>query len=76
MYYYFNTICLHYYTYLIYLFFFELQQLKYYTQIFVRSTKGRNAQGRKISGIEAMPGEDKVSSCYFIVILVNLDYIF
>ena len=28
----------------------------------MRSTKGRNAQGRKISGIEAMPGEDKVSS--------------
>lgn len=37
------------------------QQLKYYTQIHVRSTRGKNAQGRKITGIEPMPGEDKVS---------------
>ncbi|XP_054721184.1 WD repeat-containing protein 44-like [Uloborus diversus] len=40
--------------------FYYTDQLKYYTQIFVRSTKGKNAQGRKISGIEAMPGEDKI----------------
>lgn len=35
-------------------------QLKYYTQINVRSTRGKNATGRKISGIEPMPGEDKI----------------
>ncbi|XP_035220979.1 WD repeat-containing protein 44-like, partial [Stegodyphus dumicola] len=40
--------------------FYYTDQLKYYTQIHVRSTKGKNAQGRKISGIEAMPGEDKI----------------
>lgn len=40
--------------------FYHTEQLKYFTQIFVRSTKGRNAQGRKISGIEAMLGEDKI----------------
>ncbi|XP_071033572.1 WD repeat-containing protein 44 isoform X2 [Parasteatoda tepidariorum] len=40
--------------------FYYTEQLKYYTQIHVRSTKGKNAQGRKISGIEAMPGEDKI----------------
>ena len=37
-----------------------LQQLKYFTQIHVRSTRGRNARGRKITGIECLPGEDKV----------------
>jgi len=26
----------------------------------VRSTRGRNAQGRKITGVEPFPGEDKV----------------
>jgi len=36
------------------------QQLKYHTQINVRSTRGRNARGRKISGVEPFPGEDKV----------------
>ncbi|XP_077515494.1 WD repeat-containing protein 44 isoform X2 [Amblyomma americanum] len=35
-------------------------ELKYYTQIHVRSTRGKNAQGRKITGIEPMPGEDKI----------------
>ncbi|GIY45200.1 hypothetical protein CDAR_218112 [Caerostris darwini] len=40
--------------------FYYTDQLKYYTQIHVRSTKGKNAQGRKISGIEEMPGEDKI----------------
>lgn len=40
--------------------FYNTEQLKYYTQLHVRSTRGKNAQGRKISGIEAMPGEDKI----------------
>ncbi|CAL1278155.1 unnamed protein product [Larinioides sclopetarius] len=40
--------------------FYYTDQLKYYTQIHVRSTKGKNSQGRKISGIEEMPGEDKI----------------
>ncbi|GFY47530.1 WD repeat-containing protein 44 [Trichonephila inaurata madagascariensis] len=40
--------------------FYYTDQLKYYTQIHVRSTKGRNSQGRKISGIEEVPGEDKI----------------
>ena len=39
---------------------FFLQQLKYYTQIHVRSTRGKNAKGSKITGIEPLPGEDKV----------------
>jgi hypothetical protein len=26
----------------------------------VRSTRGKNARGRKITGIEAMPGEEKI----------------
>ena len=40
--------------------FFMLQRLKYHTQVTVRSARGKNARGRKISGIEPMPGEDKV----------------
>lgn len=40
--------------------FYNTDQLKYHTQIHVRSTRGRNATGRKISGIEPMPGEDKI----------------
>ncbi|XP_061513303.1 uncharacterized protein LOC1272124 isoform X1 [Anopheles gambiae] len=40
--------------------FYNTDQLKYHTQIHVRSTRGRNAIGRKISGIEPMPGEDKI----------------
>lgn len=36
------------------------QNLKYHTCIHVRSTRGRNKTGRKISGIEPMPGEDKI----------------
>ena len=36
-----------------------LQQLKYYTQIHVRSTRGKNAKGSKITGVEPLPGEDK-----------------
>lgn len=40
--------------------FYNTEQLKYYTQIHVRSTRGKNARGRKITGIEPLPGEDKV----------------
>ena len=40
-----------------------LQHLKYYTQIHVRSTRGKNARGHKITGIEPLQGEDKVKSC-------------
>ncbi|KAK9720053.1 WD domain, G-beta repeat [Popillia japonica] len=40
--------------------FYNTDQLKYHTQIHVRSSRGRNATGRKISGIEPMPGEDKI----------------
>lgn len=40
--------------------FYNTDQLKYHTQIHVRSTRGRNKTGRKISGIEPMPGEDKI----------------
>ncbi|XP_059611675.1 WD repeat-containing protein 44 isoform X2 [Phlebotomus argentipes] len=40
--------------------FYTTDQMKYHTQIHVRSTRGRNAIGRKISGIEPMPGEDKI----------------
>jgi len=38
-----------------------LQHLKYYTQIHVRSTRGKNSRGKKITGIEPLPGEDKVA---------------
>lgn len=40
--------------------FYNTEQLKYHTQIHVRSTRGKNATGRKITGIEPMPGEDKI----------------
>jgi WD40 repeat protein len=44
--------------------FYETDGLKYNTQIHVRSTRGRNAKGKKITGIEAMPnqspGEEKL----------------
>ena len=36
--------------------FFETNGLKYNTQIHVRSTRGKNSKGEKITGIEAMPG--------------------
>ncbi|XP_046854421.1 WD repeat-containing protein 44-like isoform X2 [Xenia sp. Carnegie-2017] len=38
--------------------FYETEHLKYYTQWQIRSS--RKKQGRKISGIEPMPGEDKI----------------
>ena len=45
--------------------FYETEQLKYFTQINVRSTRGKNAKGRKITGIEPLPGEDKVIFFFF-----------
>ena len=41
--------------------FYSTDQLKYYTMIHVRSARGKNSQGRKVTGIEPMPGEDKVN---------------
>ncbi|ESO05179.1 hypothetical protein HELRODRAFT_111180 [Helobdella robusta] len=40
--------------------FYNSEQLKYFTQIHVRSTRGKNARGRKITGVEPFPGEDKI----------------
>uniref|UniRef100_A0A8C5URW4 WD repeat-containing protein 44 n=1 Tax=Microcebus murinus TaxID=30608 RepID=A0A8C5URW4_MICMU len=39
---------------------FHPRHLKYHTQIHVRSTRGRNKVGRKITGIEPLPGENKI----------------
>lgn len=41
-------------------FFNTEERLKYHTQIHARSTRGKNSKGRKISGIEPMPGSDKI----------------
>jgi len=40
--------------------FYSTDQLKYHTTIDVKSTRGKNARGRKVTGIEPMPGEDKI----------------
>ncbi|KAI3649489.1 hypothetical protein MP228_005121 [Amoeboaphelidium protococcarum] len=44
--------------------FFEVEGLKYHTQVHARSTRGKNSRGEKITGIECMPnqppGEEKV----------------
>ncbi|XP_032516306.2 WD repeat-containing protein 44 isoform X2 [Danaus plexippus] len=40
--------------------FYTTDQLKYHTQIDVRSTRGKNSTGQKISGIEPMPNDDKI----------------
>ena len=48
-----------------------LQRLKYHTQWQVRAASNKKARGRKISGIEPMPGEDKVIT----VLLIPLKYI-
>ena len=37
---------------------FYTDQLKYHTVIHVKSTRGKN-QGKKITGITSMPGDDK-----------------
>lgn len=36
------------------------QHLKYHTQIHVRSSRGRNTKGHKVTGIEPLPGEHKI----------------
>uniref|UniRef100_A0A8C6DB45 WD repeat-containing protein 44 n=1 Tax=Moschus moschiferus TaxID=68415 RepID=A0A8C6DB45_MOSMO len=40
--------------------FYDTEHLKYHTQRHVRSTRGHNKVGRKITGIEPLPGENKV----------------
>ncbi|XP_033638178.1 WD repeat-containing protein 44-like [Asterias rubens] len=40
--------------------FYDTEHLKYYSQIHVRSTRGRNAVGRKVTAIEPLPGQDKI----------------
>ena len=40
--------------------FYLTDTLKYHTMIHVRSSRGKNSQGRKVTGIEPMPGKDKV----------------
>ena len=50
--------------------FYETDQLKYHTTIHVRSTRGKNAKGRKITGIEPLPGEDKVPDFWKYEILI------
>jgi len=40
--------------------FYSTDQLKYHTTIHVRSARGKNSRGRKVTGIEPMPGEDKI----------------
>ena len=48
-------------------YFYETDGLKYNTQVHVKSTRGKNSRGEKITGIEAMPnqtpGDEKV--CLF-----------
>lgn len=40
--------------------FYSTDQLKYFTTIHVRSSRGKNSRGRKVTGLEPMPGEDKI----------------
>ena len=40
--------------------FFSTDQLKYHTTIHVQSSRSKNGRGRKVTGIEAMPGEDRI----------------
>lgn len=40
--------------------FFDTEHLKYHTQIHVRSSRGRNTKGHKVTGIEPLPGEHKI----------------
>ncbi|XP_047740708.1 WD repeat-containing protein 44 isoform X2 [Hyalella azteca] len=40
--------------------FYTTNQLKYNTQFNVRSARGKNPRGRKITGIEPLPGENKI----------------
>ena len=52
--------------------FYSTDMLKYYTMIHVRSARGKNAQGRKVTGIEPMPGEDKVFNLFFLLIIFSV----
>ena len=51
------------------------QRLKYHTQWQVRAGRNKKARGRKISGIEPMPGEDKVTgqfnSSFFLFTVID-----
>ncbi|XP_078482822.1 WD repeat-containing protein 44-like isoform X2 [Ciona intestinalis] len=40
--------------------FYDTEHLKYHTQIHVRSSRGRNTKGHKITGIEPLPAEHKI----------------
>jgi WD40 repeat protein len=40
--------------------FYDTEHLRYHTQIQVRSRHGKNAKGRKISGVDPLPGEEKL----------------
>uniref|UniRef100_H2ZDE7 WD repeat-containing protein 44 n=1 Tax=Ciona savignyi TaxID=51511 RepID=H2ZDE7_CIOSA len=40
--------------------FYDTEHLKYHTQIHVRSSRGRNTKGHKITGIEPLPSEHKI----------------
>ena len=40
--------------------FFSTDQLKYHTTIHVQSSRSKNGRGRKVTGIQAMPGEDRI----------------
>eukprot|EP00052_Salpingoeca_macrocollata_P009980 m.78205 g.78205 ORF g.78205 m.78205 type:complete len:709 (+) comp17341_c0_seq3:286-2412(+) len=42
------------------IFFNTEDRLRYLTHISVRSSRGKNSKGEKVSGIEVMPGEDKI----------------
>ena len=40
--------------------FFSTDQLKYHTTIHVQSSRSKNGRGRKVTGIEPMPSEDRI----------------
>ena len=44
--------------------------------IHVRSSRGKNSQGRKVTGIEPMPGEDKVCKPYLNIVIIDRTTIF
>ena len=46
--------------------FYLTDTLKYHTMIHVRSSRGKNSQGRKVTGIDPMPGEDKVINLWLV----------
>ena len=56
--------------------FYLTDTLKYHTMIHVRSSRGKNSQGRKVTGIEPMPGEDKVCKPYLNIVIIDRTTIF